>query len=418
MHGWSCHKAGTRAGAGLVACALTAFMLVTGAGSAQAAGPVWKLAHSPNATLPGGQLESVSCSSAGACTAVGTDRNTAGIGVTLAERWNGKTWQRQHTPNPAEDTAASVTPDLHGVSCPAAGFCAAVGSYNLAFGQVSIAQVWNGHGWASQRFPVPLGAFSASLDQVSCTSPRFCEAVGTATIGGRTVTLAAAWNGTSWHLQHTPNPPGSTFVQLHTVSCASLTFCEAWGGGNSANGGPELAEQWNGSSWRLQTVPPNVTVNSVSCVSATVCEAVGNSAAFAWNGSSWTAQTLPSPADSAGLAGGVVRVADVLRAGRRFQRGQRQCRPAGRGVERLGVARAVRAEPPQRDVHQPGRRFLCLGQFLRGWRQLRTGRNGQRHEDPGRGLERPCLATSARGQAPGRYRQHAQLGVVRLGRLL
>ena len=189
------------------------------------------------------------------------------------------------------------------MSCPAAGFCAAVGSYNLAFGQVSIAQVWNGHGWASQRFPVPLGAFSASLDQVSCTSPRFCEAVGTATIGGRTVTLAAAWNGTSWHLQHTPNPPGSTFVQLHTVSCASPTFCEAWGGGNSANGGPELAEQWNGSSWRLQTVPPNVTVNSVSCVSATVCEAVGNSAAFAWNGSSWTAQTLPSPADSAGLAG-------------------------------------------------------------------------------------------------------------------
>jgi hypothetical protein len=133
MHRWS-PRARTRAGAGLAACALTAFMTMTGvtgvtgalaagagsaSGAAAAAGPLWSIQHSANAVLPGGQLEAVSCSSASACTAVGNDRNPVGISVTLAERWNGTAWQRQHTPNPAEDTSGSIDPNLTGVSCPA-----------------------------------------------------------------------------------------------------------------------------------------------------------------------------------------------------------------------------------------------------------------------------------------------------------
>jgi hypothetical protein len=65
-----------------------------------------------------------------------------------------------------------------------------------------------------------------------------------------------------------------------------------------------VSGQWDGTSWRLQTAPSNVTVNSVSCVSATFCEAARpGGTALAWDGSSWTAQTLPSPADSADLSG-------------------------------------------------------------------------------------------------------------------
>ncbi len=300
MHRWS-PRARIRAGAGLAACALTAFTTMTGASGALAAGPVWKIQHSANATLPGGQLESVSCSSANACTAVGNDLNPVGITVTFAERWNGTAWQRQHTPNPAEDTAGSVVPNLLGVSCPASDFCEAVGSYQLGTAGVALAEAWNGHAWAMQRFPVPVGDSSVGLNQVSCTSAQSCEAVGFGEGAGGDVTLAATWNGTSWHLQHTPNLAGSVFDQLNVVSCSSPVFCEAWGSGNS---GPTFAEQWDGTSWRLQTVPSNVTVKSVSCVSATVCEAVGGvGMALAWNGSSWTAQTLPSPASSAGLSG-------------------------------------------------------------------------------------------------------------------
>ena len=319
MYRWG-PRARTRAGAGLAACSLTAFMTMAGvtgvtgalaasaapaagpapATGAAAAGPLWRIQHSANATLPGGQLESVSCSSASACTAVGNDRNPVGITVTLAERWNGTAWQRQHTPNPAEDTSGSIDPNLAGVSCPAANFCEAVGSYQLGHVAVALADAWNGRDWTMQRFPIPVGDNEVGLNQVSCTSAQFCAAVGFGSGSLGDVTLAATWNGTSWHLHHTPNPANASFDQLNAVSCSSPAFCIAWG---TSNSGPTFAEQWDGTSWRMQTVPPNVSVRSVSCVSATFCEAVGNGTALAWDGSSWTAQTLPSPANSAGLGG-------------------------------------------------------------------------------------------------------------------
>jgi hypothetical protein len=280
------------------------FLTITGADGALASAPVWRLQPSPNATVPGGQFESVSCSSATACTAVGSNISTAGIHITLAERWNGTTWQHQHTPNPAVDVSFNVAPDLAGVSCPVATFCEAVGRYNAtSFNQVSIVEGWNGNRWALQRFPLPAGASSTALSQVSCTSARFCEAVGsyqTQTLN-QTLPLAATWNGTSWHLQHAPHLAGDPSVQLNVVSCALPTFCEAWGGASPSLGGPDLAEQWNGHSWRLQAVPSTSDeAFSVSCVSATFCEAVGVGgasqapSAWVWRGSSWTAQTLPS----------------------------------------------------------------------------------------------------------------------------
>jgi len=244
MRRWSGHRAGTRAGAGFAACTLTAFLIVTGNSGAFASAPVWRLQPSPNATVPGGQLESVACSSAAACTAVGSNISTAGIHVTLAERWNGTTWKHQQTPNPAVDVSFDVAPDLTGVSCPAATFCEAVGKYNLpSSNQVSLVEGWDGQRWALQRFPLPAGASATALSQVSCTSARFCEAVGSyqTQTPNQTLPLAAVWNGTSWHLQHAPHPAGDPSVQLNIVSCTSPAFCEAWGGGSPSLGGPDLA---------------------------------------------------------------------------------------------------------------------------------------------------------------------------------
>ena len=110
--------------AGALTCSSTAVVAAT-----PAAAPAWQVANSPDSTVPGGRIESVSCSSASACTAVGSDLEADGLNVTLAERWNGKSWKRQPTPNPAEDTGPDVRPKLLGVSCPAASFCLAVGTY-------------------------------------------------------------------------------------------------------------------------------------------------------------------------------------------------------------------------------------------------------------------------------------------------
>ncbi len=290
---------------GMAAASVAIIMVGASAVGAQAAGPVWTVVQSPNATLSGGKIESVSCSARMACTAVGTNLNASGINVTLAERWNGASWQRQATPNPPGNTDRSVAPNLLGVSCPAAGFCAAVGEYQSGFTQASMAETWNGLQWTWQPFPVPANSVGAELTGVSCASSSFCEAVGSYFDGtaGVNVTLAARWNGTSWSLQLTPNPGGFNFEQFNTVSCTSQRFCEAWASGNAGNPGITLAEQWNGSSWQLQTVPSDAAVNSVSCASAKFCEAVGSGPAYTWDGLTWTAQTVPDPVGTGNLGG-------------------------------------------------------------------------------------------------------------------
>jgi hypothetical protein len=292
----------------LLAAPLAIIVVGASAATAQAATSTWTVAKSANVTLPGGTIESVDCSAATACTAVGTDLNTSGIYVTLAERWNGTTWQRQSTPNPAGDTTASVAPALLGVSCPTASFCVAVGSYQSGFTQAGMAEAWNGSSWTSQSFPVPADSAGWQLTGVSCTSVSFCEAVGGYFDNdtGLNDTFAAAWNGTSWSLQSTINPDPSDFEfeQFNTVSCSAATFCVAWASGNSSNPGETLAEQWNGSSWQLQAVPSSsASVNSVSCVSAKFCDAVGQGSAYVWNGSAWTAQTLAGSAGTGNLQG-------------------------------------------------------------------------------------------------------------------
>ena len=292
----------------MVAAPLVVILVGASAVGAQAADPGWTIATSANATLTGGNIESVSCSAATACTAVGTDLNTSGINVTLAERWNGTNWQRQATPNPAGDTTSSVAPTLLGISCPTATFCVAVGNYQSGFNQAGMAETWNGQQWTLQAFPAPVDSDGWQLFGVSCASARFCEAVGgySDEDTGVNDTFAASWDGTSWSQQTTvnPDPNDFDFEQFNTVSCSSPTFCVAWAGGNAGNSGVTMAEQWNGSSWQLQTVPStDATVNAVSCTSANFCDAVGLGAAYIWDGSAWTAQTLPDAAGSGNLQG-------------------------------------------------------------------------------------------------------------------
>jgi hypothetical protein len=309
MRGWGHRKAANIWATGLAACALTAATVTSPAVAALAAtgganavaSLTWTVRNSPNASVAGGQLRSVSCSAAGACTAVGTYVGASGLAVTLGERWNGKSWHAQSTANPP-DTVPVGLPDLLGVSCPAANFCEAVGAYQVTTVAVAMAEGWNGRGWTWQRFPVPTGSTSAGLNRVSCTSARFCEALGSYTNGiDETLPFAAGWNGTSWHLQRTPVPAGVTGVFSTGISCASPAFCEAGGNAFGDSFGP-FVMRWNGAAWHLQTMPGNAGVGSVSCVSVTFCEIVGSGGGDVWDGTRWSAQTIPGPA-GAGYSG-------------------------------------------------------------------------------------------------------------------
>jgi hypothetical protein len=46
---------------------------------------------------------------------------------------------------------------------------------------------------------------------------------------GSQLTLAEAWNGTSWTLLTTPKPSGAVESELVAVSCNSATTCTAFG---------------------------------------------------------------------------------------------------------------------------------------------------------------------------------------------
>ncbi len=253
----------------------------------------------------------VSCVSADACIAVGDTRSGARANVTLAKRWNGEHWVVQATPNPA----GALSADLYAVSCASADACTAVGEYRDSAGTIAtLAERWDGRTWTIQAGPGPSGARESSLDGVSCTSATACVAVGDVTsdgsAGATTATLAETWNGTSWTIQATPNPPDLSTAQLIDVSCASPTACTAVGDFTNFDlNDVTLAERWDGTSWTIQATPNPAGahtsyLNGVSCTADT-CTAVGDhtngagaeaTLAERWDGTSWTIQATPNAA--------------------------------------------------------------------------------------------------------------------------
>ena len=146
-------------------------------------------------------LGSVSCTSASACIAVGTTPVGGNeIPTPLAEAWNGVAWTILPVPDPAGNGS------LSGVSCSSATACTAVGSASSG----PLAERWNGMKWAVQPTPAATGAI---LDSVSCSSATACTAVGevspSVNASGNHVTLAERWNGTTWVIQPTPGNPAA-----------------------------------------------------------------------------------------------------------------------------------------------------------------------------------------------------------------
>ena len=119
-------------------------------------------------------LGDVSCRSSTACTAVGfSERNDTELA--LAERWNGSQWSIQPTSSPAGSTGSG----LNSVSCPTTRACTAVGTYaDQAGNTLALAERWNGSSWSIQPVLTPVGATGSSLTGVSCPSETTCTAVG------------------------------------------------------------------------------------------------------------------------------------------------------------------------------------------------------------------------------------------------
>jgi hypothetical protein len=285
----------------------------------------------PSGFLGGGDygLDGVSCASATACLAVGGATGWASAvsyGAAFAARWNGTSWQASRPErsddllgvsctevwrcvltgsylSPSENvsglaetwngtTAKQVSPrnvpgNLAGVSCQGAGFCM---SSDLDSGAR-----WTGSRWITTPFGT--GNFA---DRMSCPSPRFCMGVSSGGSAGTEM-----WNGSDWRGTPLQQPEGTTsFNGAFDVSCTSSTFCLAVGSyATDAEGDNNLTfiETWNGTRWKLDSIPAavtNVALSAVSCANRTNCQVAGTAgagqlAAAQWNGKTWRVRSMP-----------------------------------------------------------------------------------------------------------------------------
>jgi hypothetical protein len=205
-------------------------------------------------------LDGISCVTKAACTSVGDSRDLSESTVPVSATWNGKEWTIEEAPSPAEGKSAS----LRSVSCSVVKFteCTAVGLYfDTSNTQRSLAERWNGETWTVQKTPNPSGSTYDYLGSVSCAVVKLteCTTVGNyQNSSGELLSLAEMWNGEEWTIQETPNPEEGKSIVLLGVSCVvvKLRECTAVGGySTKANSSSNLAEHWNGKAWAIQTAP-------------------------------------------------------------------------------------------------------------------------------------------------------------------
>ena len=249
---------------------------------------------------PGVFLGSVSCASAGNCTAVGRYQDSLGLGQGLLINETGGTWStgvKATAPANAESQQPAV--DVGPVSCPSAGDCSAVGDYGDSSGyEQALLLSESGGAWAAgiEATPpandLPYPGPGVVLASLSCASAGDCSAVGSypdRSVNGQGLLLGQTAGVWTAGVQATlPANAGSVAlgVDIGSVSCPSVGDCSAVGDYTDSSArrqGLLLTE--TGGTWSPgveTTLPanagpnPNVAVRSVSCVSAADCSAVGS----------------------------------------------------------------------------------------------------------------------------------------------
>lgn len=217
---------------------------------------IWNGARFRKLTVPSvahardSELAGVSCVSVTACVAVGNYTGAAGKWRGYAAIWTAGKWKLQTTPGIPHQSQMT----FESVNCPATTTCVAAG-FSQYPGEHAATERWSGGKWRMMTMP---SRGAAALESVSCPTTSRCLAVGVHGYGA----LAESWNGTRWSVQKSPVTTGSfTGDLLFSVSCVTPAECVAVGSRYNPKTKPSrrtyrnLAEEWNGSTWRVQKTP-------------------------------------------------------------------------------------------------------------------------------------------------------------------
>jgi hypothetical protein len=245
-------------------------------------------------------LEGVAARSASSAWAVGYC-GTARSHRPIIERWNGRRWSVQSSPG----TAASLVSELNSVTVTSGSSAWAVGEYTSKGKIIPLIERWNGRAWKIQASPDP-SPQGAELIGVTALSAESAWAVGTVlgATAAQSLTLIEYWNGHLWQTQPSVSPGGQNFL----VGVTALTGSQAWTAGLYTFGSNTgtLVENWDGTSWQEQTTPgPGLHIGffGIAAHSASDVWAVGFRASLTkprtlaqhWNGTTWDVVPSPSP---------------------------------------------------------------------------------------------------------------------------
>lgn len=313
----------------LPCCAIvSAALIVLASGTGALAQAAWTITAGPTSGF--GILRDLYAASPTNAWSVGA-QSGGGTGTRnqLIEHWNGRAWQVATVP-----AVSQFSTELYSVSGTSADDIWAVGDQEtLKSGayipEVTLVMHWDGTSWARVPSPNP-AAFVNRLVVVKAFAPNDAWASGFAVAvdGQPSTNVTLHWNGTSWSQISTPDPAmvvvggtsssdvwfmgatpwhwnGSSFTQVpgpvsRTVAAISPT--SAWG--ISQTNGIATLNRWNGSTWStFQMLPSNdapyalaaLSANDVWAVGYQTTDANGDQATLTmrWNGTAWA--TVPSP---------------------------------------------------------------------------------------------------------------------------
>lgn len=293
---------------------------------ALAAGPVWTITPGPTSGF--GELRDVYAASAGDAWAVGDQSGGPTTAISLAEHWDGHSWQVARLP-----TIGQFEHELDAVSGSSSTDVWAVGSQATTAEhpyppEATVIVHWNGTSWARVPSPNPV-SFINRLLAVKAFAPNDAWASGvTEAVDGQPFTdFTLHWDGASWTQVDGPQPMtvvggssgsdvwfmsamtpihwnGTSFTQVSgpvSQHVVVLSPTDAWGTGG-VNQKPVITH-WDGRTWSVfTTLSASANPGALAALSPTDVWTVGDSAdangntttlTMRFDGTSWS--TVPSP---------------------------------------------------------------------------------------------------------------------------
>ena len=237
---------------------------------------------------------------------------SAPISAPLIAYWNGNSWTQQVAPNPDGSgmlTAVAAVSPTDAWALGSSGYSASVPSAQWFN---TLAEHWDGSSWQQVAMPTPPSSSGVHLSGTAVVSSTDIWAVGSWADfgpGDGLVPLIEHWNGLAWSIVPSPvlpHPVANQGAQLYGVTAVSAS--DAWAVGYIGTGTHHfLILHWDGTSWTRVPAPHNgplAVLSGVTAVSATKVWAVGtvhfkwgkhlltSPVALRWNGKVW--QRMPN----------------------------------------------------------------------------------------------------------------------------